>query len=333
MLHRAGLCIVIMLFGQVGFAQMGIGTLHPHASAQLDITANHRGLLIPRVALQGRQDFTTITSGNIESLLVYNTTHSTTLEPGFYYWYNQQWWRLLTRSDFPGRLVFWSSDTQQLRYRSDDGSIRSIPLSASSETLTVLQLSPDKKILSYIDEQGDTTAVDLKAIVQQHQKHVLLVDGNHTTVSASTTGNITTYQVAVPVATSGTSTAAAQLGVVKESPTNPAITIDQNGALVLNSENINTIKVVAQDYTATATDKIIFGNTSSANLTVTLPNPAIVKGKIYTIKKDNSGEEYYLYVQGQISGIPNGQSLYTAIPYTGWRVVSDGNEWRIIAEF
>lgn len=322
-----------MLFGQVGFAQMGIGTLHPHASAQLDITANHRGLLIPRVALQGRQDFTTITSGNIESLLVYNTTHSTTLEPGFYYWYNQQWRRLLTRSDFPGSLVFWSSDTQQLRYRTDDGSIVTLPLSAVSETLTFLQLSPDKTILSYIDEQGDTTAVDLKAIVQQHQSYVELIDGSHTDVSASTTGNITTYQVNVPVATSGTPTAAAQLGVVKESSIDPTITIDQNGALSLNSENINAIKVVAQDYTVTAADKIIFGNTSSANLTVTLPNPAALKGKIYIVRKENPGEEYYLYVQGQISGIPNGQPLYTAIPYTGWRVVSDGNEWRIIAEF
>jgi len=332
-LHRVGLCILLLLFGQVAAAQMGIGTLHPHPSAQLEIRANHRGLLIPRVALQGRHDFTTITAGNTESLLVYNTTHSSTLSPGFYYWHNQEWHRLLTRGDFPGNLVFWDPDAQELHYRAADGSIGTLPLSTISETVTVLELSPDKTTLRYTDEQGNTTAVNLKAVVQQHQKYAELIDGNHTTVTASTQGNTTTYQVNVPVATPGTSTAAAQLGLVKERATNPAITIAQNGALLLNSENINAIKVVTQDYAITTTDKIILGNTSATDLTVTLPNPTALKGKIYIIRKENSGEEYYLYVQGQISGVPNGQPLYTAIPYTGWRVVSDGNEWRIITKF
>lgn len=75
-------------------AQVGIGTTLPDPSAQLDVVATDRGVLIPRVSLTGINDTKTISDGNITSLLVYNTTQNTDISPGFYYWNGTQWHQL-----------------------------------------------------------------------------------------------------------------------------------------------------------------------------------------------------------------------------------------------
>jgi hypothetical protein len=53
--------------------QIGLGTSTPDSSAALDITANNKGLLIPRVALTGITDQTTIPSP-ASGLIAYNTS-------------------------------------------------------------------------------------------------------------------------------------------------------------------------------------------------------------------------------------------------------------------
>ena len=87
--------LVICLFCQHLIAQnVGIGTLTPDATAQLDITATNKGLLIPRVALTGNTDVVTIPSPTI-SLLIYNTatagSGSVAVTPGFYFWNGTVW--------------------------------------------------------------------------------------------------------------------------------------------------------------------------------------------------------------------------------------------------
>lgn len=74
--------------------QVGIGTLNPNSSSQLDIVSESKGVLIPRVALKGAADATTITNGNINGLLVFNTETTADTEPGFYYWYIDKWVRI-----------------------------------------------------------------------------------------------------------------------------------------------------------------------------------------------------------------------------------------------
>ena len=73
-------------------AQVGIGTTIPHVSSILDITANNRGLLIPRVALTSTADVTTIAAPAI-SLLVYNSGFAPN---GYYYWNGTLWIQLAT---------------------------------------------------------------------------------------------------------------------------------------------------------------------------------------------------------------------------------------------
>ena len=64
---------LLVVFVCAGYGQVGIGTSNPNTSAQLEIVANNKGVLIPRVALKNLTDDTTISNGNVKSLLVFNT--------------------------------------------------------------------------------------------------------------------------------------------------------------------------------------------------------------------------------------------------------------------
>jgi hypothetical protein len=77
----------------IGFSQVGIGTVVPNSSATLDVVSTDKGVLLPRVALTGTNDTTTISNGNTDALLIYNNAtvvglHEVT--PGFYYWNEAQ---------------------------------------------------------------------------------------------------------------------------------------------------------------------------------------------------------------------------------------------------
>jgi len=77
---------------------VGIGTSAPVASAILDIsTVNNKGVLLPKVALTGTKDATTIASP-ATGLLVYNTAIAGTapndVSPGYYYWDGAKWAKL-----------------------------------------------------------------------------------------------------------------------------------------------------------------------------------------------------------------------------------------------
>ena len=63
----------------------------PNTSALLDIVSTDKGLLIPRVQLTSTTDATTITNGNVNSLLVYNVATISDVVPGYYYWNGTVW--------------------------------------------------------------------------------------------------------------------------------------------------------------------------------------------------------------------------------------------------
>ena len=71
----------------------------PNSSAMLDVKSASKGLLIPRVALAGTADVTTVPSP-ATSLMVYNTTAAgtgtTAVVPGYYYWNGSAWVRLVS---------------------------------------------------------------------------------------------------------------------------------------------------------------------------------------------------------------------------------------------
>jgi hypothetical protein len=105
--------IVLLSFLFVGFqtfAQVGVGTNTPDASAQLDVVATDKGLLPPRVALTSLTDQTTIASP-AEGLLVY-CTGTAGLAEGYYYWEGATWVKMAntTNSLDMGYVLAWPSN-------------------------------------------------------------------------------------------------------------------------------------------------------------------------------------------------------------------------------
>lgn len=90
---------ILLLLCNLSYSQVGIGNSNPDNSAMLDIVSANRGVLIPRIALVGSKDLTTIKSGNVESLLVYNTATAADITPGYYYWSNNKWNRIAITGD------------------------------------------------------------------------------------------------------------------------------------------------------------------------------------------------------------------------------------------
>lgn len=84
--------VVIVFFLAFIFtkAQTGIGTTSPDASAKLDVYSTNKGLLPPRLTLNGNSDNTTIPNP-ATGLLVYNTGNNVNLAAGYYYWNGSAW--------------------------------------------------------------------------------------------------------------------------------------------------------------------------------------------------------------------------------------------------
>lgn len=70
-------------------AQLGVGTLTPNASSQLDVTATNKGILIPRVTFANRP------ASPVEGLMIYQTDNT----PGFYYYDGDVWQKMASSSE------------------------------------------------------------------------------------------------------------------------------------------------------------------------------------------------------------------------------------------
>jgi hypothetical protein len=91
---RKFIFIVGLFLSSQLFAQTGIGTTTPNASAKLDVYATNKGFLPPRVTLTSGTDAATIVSP-AEGLLVYNVG-SVGLQAGYYYWNGANWATIAT---------------------------------------------------------------------------------------------------------------------------------------------------------------------------------------------------------------------------------------------
>jgi hypothetical protein len=119
-------------------SQVSIGAPTPNTAANLDVTStdlngNKRGMLIPRLNLLSTTDATTINSGNVNSLLVYNEATQADVTPGFYYWYVNKWERIA-------------------------------PSSEITETSTQLAFDTTTNILDYDNEDGNNPLIDLSSL-------------------------------------------------------------------------------------------------------------------------------------------------------------------------
>jgi hypothetical protein len=88
------LLLLFLVISSGLYAQTGIGTTTPNASAKLDVFSTNKGFLPPRVTLTSTTDAATISSP-AEGLLVYNLG-SVGLQAGYYYWNGANWATIAT---------------------------------------------------------------------------------------------------------------------------------------------------------------------------------------------------------------------------------------------
>lgn len=80
-------------------SQVGIGILNPDPHAELDITSDNKGILIPNVTLLSQTNPQPIAPTGSElpiSLLIYNPVNTNGLPIGYYYWSGTIWDHLIT---------------------------------------------------------------------------------------------------------------------------------------------------------------------------------------------------------------------------------------------
>ncbi|MDM1408743.1 hypothetical protein HX062_14000, partial [Myroides sp. DF42-4-2] len=160
---------VALLMGAMSAnAQVGIGTATPNKSAELTVEASNRGLLIPNVSLKDTKDTKTITNGNINSLLVFNTTTNTAITPGYYYWFVDKWQRLTTESDIPAIVVNNFENILQMEGDKVENLIKNIINTTAGNVI----YEGDK--LYYIDDSGNKVEINFEEIVKQNETVTIL---------------------------------------------------------------------------------------------------------------------------------------------------------------
>ncbi|MBB1141014.1 hypothetical protein H4K33_16170, partial [Myroides sp. WP-1] len=150
-------------------AQVGIGTSTPNKSAELTVEAKDRGLLIPNVSLENTKDTKRITSGNVNSLLVFNTTNNAVIKPGYYYWYVDKWERLTADSDIPAIVVNNFENILNMDGDKVTNLIKNIVRTTEGNVI----YEGDK--LYYINDNGDKVEINFGDIVSANESKTILV--------------------------------------------------------------------------------------------------------------------------------------------------------------
>ena len=157
--------VFFFLFSVQVYAQTGIGTTTPHASAKLEVSASDKGFLPPRVTLTSASSAAPITSP-AEGLLVYNLG-SVGLQAGYYYWNGASWATIATaslagdnvQSTSLTKLYQEAYSTASNKAPSSGGFSFTVPVSGRYEfnfNCTAWNSNGSKVLLTYNIRQGTT---------------------------------------------------------------------------------------------------------------------------------------------------------------------------------
>ena len=330
--------LLLFILGGLCNAQVGIGTPLPNNSSQLDVVAANRGVLITRVQLQSTTSMNPIlNTGSLpSSLLVFNEATAGTaplnVTPGYYYWYNNQWNRIVVSSEttVPEGTVVFNPVSNTFYYVDQSGNQQIInfqDIVKNNETITTLVNAPDGKH-TYTSENNTVTVIDVVGDVTNNASTILnnpaviteltnIIKNNETLTSLvyDATTNTLTYN-----AENGTPTVVNLLDLVQGAETQTSLVYDataqtltynpENGTptiinlsdLVKGSETITTLVNAAdgkhtytnENNTVTVID--VVGDVTN-NASIILNNPAVVT-ELTTIIKNNETLTSLVYDAG-----------------------------------
>ena len=127
-IFKISILVTVLAFAsQSANAQHGFGIDNPDKSAAIDIVSKNKGLLIPRISLEGFNIESPITSP-AEGLLVYNEGNAIT--KGFYYWDGDEWVVFTTSlTDLNTKNASLTLADNTLKLTDTDGIVKEVNLS------------------------------------------------------------------------------------------------------------------------------------------------------------------------------------------------------------
>lgn len=203
-------------------AQVGIGTITPNQSAELTIwsKAGDKGLLIPSVSLTSTTDQTTISNGNVESLLVYATRKQGDIEPGFYYWNTTKWERIVPDSEIANLVI-----------KNFTAIISNEEVKTDLEQLfqtTGGNMFYDGTTFEYLDANGIKQEVDFSELIQANGTINTIVKANETTTKLVKNSN-TSYTYYNESEIDSVGNPIANTGVTMKFPKGISVVADEPG--------------------------------------------------------------------------------------------------------
>lgn len=320
---RSLFILISFIISFLGHAQVGIGTMTPANSAQLDVTATNKGMLIPRLSLIQTTNQSPVTGVIENSLLVYNTTTVNDVTPGFYYWQIDKWVRLIGKSDpviFNETLttLTYDANTNKLTYKDENGVSNVLQLAGQAGSVGPAGPQGPQGIAGNNGAKGDKGDTGAQGIPGKDgaagaQGGIgLIVDGTNTTVTGSGT-TADPYKINTPsllAATVSNSSAANLLSTTVNGVTGSNVNIINSNTLTAVDGNlVSTVNGVA----TTATVPVLM----TANNGLTAANGNVQLGgsltQPTTITTDATNT---LALKGLQQGSPTGELLMIE-PNTG----------------
>src|SRR5690554_68440 len=180
-MKRRLLAAAVLMSAWSAHSQVGIGTLTPNSSSQLDVVANDKGVLLPRVSLTSTTDSTTVPvtvgeSSTENSLLVFNTNTQNDVTPGYYYWYVDKWMRIVNEDEILAldkntTNESFSVEDGMLILTDSEGNFISIPLTEIN--IPSVLINNGDGTYTYTNEMGDTVTINVPADVINNIEQIL----------------------------------------------------------------------------------------------------------------------------------------------------------------
>ncbi|TJZ59845.1 hypothetical protein FAZ15_13185 [Sphingobacterium olei] len=318
------IALVLTVFANIARGQQKLsdgsdgGAIAANVDAILELASKNKGLLHARVSLVSSTNPAPL-SAHIAGMMVYNTEQHNDVVAGIYYNNGSRW--VLASSGTASNITY-DPATYQLTFINSDGTPTTIDFKqlvqvGGTETETTLTRN-NNGTYTYKNEKGTAFHIDPSMV------HVTVSNGVYTFRDAD--GNPLTM-IDVNAGNLGYNNAGSGINAnsVQEA-------IDEIFNRISTAESTNIVET-GVDYTAAFKDAVILGDASAGDITIILPEANIRnKGKKYTIKKEDNNEDGYVNVVGNIIGVSS-DGLYTALPFSGWDLVSDGTRWRIVNKF
>ena len=121
--------------------------------------------MIPNVPLKNTTDKLTIANGNVYSLLVFNTNKISDVVPGYYYWDQEKWVRIITSEELRNIKI---NNTTNRQLKTDQGNLVLLDSDLNKVEIPLTDINIPTKLISngngsytFISENGTITNIDV----------------------------------------------------------------------------------------------------------------------------------------------------------------------------